>query len=141
MAGAVLFCYPQFALGRANRTHKSGYRDMSLHITPSLMLAILGPCEMQDMHGHTGLIVGRVVMQAGVMTLAVGNGRGTYVLNKQGPNLQIWSSSPVSGPVRYDWSDGHWRYARDGSELMSSLSKELTDLCGVPLTLTQPQDD
>merc|ERR1719310_471993 len=28
--------------------------------------------------------------------------RGTFVLNKQTPNQQIWMSSPVSGPLRYD---------------------------------------
>lgn len=26
---------------------------------------------------------------------------GTYVINKQPPNKQIWLSSPVSGPDRY----------------------------------------
>ena len=31
--------------------------------------------------------------------------KGTYVLNKQPPNKQIWLSSPVSGPKRYDWVD------------------------------------
>ncbi|KAI4241782.1 MAG: hypothetical protein L6R40_004328 [Gallowayella cf. fulva] len=28
---------------------------------------------------------------------------GTYVLNKQPPNKQIWLSSPISGPKRYDY--------------------------------------
>lgn len=32
--------------------------------------------------------------QQGVLTLDLGS-RGTYVLNKQAPNHQIWSSSPV----------------------------------------------
>lgn len=31
----------------------------------------------------------------GVLTLRLGDGRGTYVLNKQAPNKQIWVSSPV----------------------------------------------
>ena len=30
---------------------------------------------------------------------------GTYVLNKQGPNRQIWVSSPVSGPLRFDFDE------------------------------------
>lgn len=76
-----------------------------------------------------------------MLTLSVGGGKGTYVLNKQGPNLQIWSSSPISGPVRYDWMDGKWQYARDGSELMSTLSKELSSLCGAPIALVQPVID
>lgn len=64
---------------------------------------------------------------------------GTYVLNKQPPNKQIWLSSPVSGPKRYDWivdqkkgegdSEGqvtrHWIYLRDGSDLSTLLNAEL----------------
>ena len=30
---------------------------------------------------------------------------GTYVINKQTPNKQIWLSSPISGPKRYDLSN------------------------------------
>jgi len=40
--------------------------------------------------------------QAGVLTLSFGD-VGKYVLNKQPPNKQIWLSSPVSGPSRYDY--------------------------------------
>lgn len=35
----------------------------------------------------------------GVLTLNLGS-HGTYVINKQSPNKQIWMSSPLSGPVR-----------------------------------------
>lgn len=61
-------------------------------------------------------------------------GVGTYVLNKQPPNKQIWLSSPVSGPKRYDWivernADGVdtrlWVYLRDGSVLTDLLNEEL----------------
>ncbi|XP_074585204.1 frataxin, mitochondrial [Curcuma longa] len=37
-----------------------------------------------------------------VLTLNLGT-LGTYVINKQTPNRQIWLSSPVSGPSRFDW--------------------------------------
>ncbi|KAI4201725.1 MAG: hypothetical protein LQ350_003079 [Teloschistes chrysophthalmus] len=40
--------------------------------------------------------------QSGVLTLAFPP-IGTYVLNKQPPNKQIWLSSPKSGPKRYDY--------------------------------------
>ena len=30
-----------------------------------------------------------------------------------------------SGPVRYDYQDGHWVYKRDGREMMEELSQEL----------------
>lgn len=78
-----------------------------------------------------------VEYSAGVLTLKFPPA-GTYVLNKQPPNKQIWLSSPVSGPKRYDWvvmSDsmhdkegtavGDWIYLRDGTTLSDLLRKEL----------------
>lgn len=40
----------------------------------------------------------------GVITAKVGRDKGTYVINKQTPNRQIWLSSPISGPKRQDLS-------------------------------------
>ena len=45
------------------------------------------------------------MLQQGVLTVRLGE-LGTYVINKQTPNRQIWMSSPVSGPMRYDWAPG-----------------------------------
>ena len=43
----------------------------------------------------------------GVLTISLGAQRGTYVLNKQAPNKQIWWSSPISDPtVREDGEVG-----------------------------------
>lgn len=39
----------------------------------------------------------------GVLTLALGPEIGTFVINKQPPNLQLWLSSPLSGPRRFDY--------------------------------------
>ncbi|PQE17419.1 mitochondrial iron uptake protein [Rutstroemia sp. NJR-2017a BVV2] len=63
---------------------------------------------------------------------------GTYVINKQPPNKQIWLSSPISGPKRYDFvvtsegqdskegtGEGEWIYLRDGSSLNELLLKEI----------------
>lgn len=79
---------------------------------------------------------------------------GIYVLNKQPPNRQIWLSSPISGPKRYDYvaidpaetdvgssggdgasrggagvigqeKRGAWVYLRDGSTLSEVLREEL----------------
>jgi frataxin len=71
---------------------------------------------------------------------------GTYVLNKQPPNKQIWLSSPLSGPKRFDWvvagegmnekegaGKGEWIYLRDGSSLAEILKKEL----GIDTTVVQ----
>lgn len=62
---------------------------------------------------------------------------GTYVINKQPPNKQIWLSSPLSGPKRYDYvvtsegqeskqdtATGGWVYLRDGSSLSELLQEE-----------------
>ncbi|KAJ5297442.1 hypothetical protein PENANT_c005G03254 [Penicillium antarcticum] len=78
---------------------------------------------------------------AGVLNISV-PAIGTYVLNKQPPNKQIWLSSPISGPKRYDWIvegdymhekqdsrpfvNGQWIYLRDGSNLTDLLNSELT---------------
>lgn len=64
---------------------------------------------------------------------------GTYVINKQANNKQIWLSSPTSGPKRFDWvlagegmhekeggGQGDWVYLRDGSSLTDLLQKELS---------------
>ncbi|KAI7797995.1 frataxin, partial [Triplophysa rosa] len=67
-----------------------------------------------------------VVFSSGVLTMKVGSGHGTYVINKQTPNQQIWLSSPTSGPKRYDWTGERWVYARDGMTLHKLLSKELS---------------
>ncbi|KAI1741168.1 mitochondrial chaperone Frataxin [Xylaria scruposa] len=74
--------------------------------------------------------------QAGVMNLRI-NDVGTYVINKQPPNKQIWLSSPTSGPKRYDWvvisegqdqkqdtARGDWIYMRDGTSLSELLRYE-----------------
>lgn len=56
------------------------------------------------------------------------------MLNKQPPNKQIWLSSPVSGPKRYDYVNkegnigdevGEWVYLRDNSLLSHLLESEL----------------
>ncbi|KAK6504619.1 Mitochondrial chaperone Frataxin [Arthrobotrys musiformis] len=66
-----------------------------------------------------------VEFSAGVLTLDTPN--GTYVINKQPPNKQIWLSSPVSGPKRYDWieAEGQWVYSRDKSTLSALLTEEV----------------
>ncbi|KAM3610327.1 uncharacterized protein V6R79_002312 [Siganus canaliculatus] len=67
-----------------------------------------------------------VVFSSGVLTIKVGGDHGTYVINKQTPNKQIWLSSPTSGPKRYDWTGERWVYAHDGISLHQLLSKEFS---------------
>ncbi|UNI19945.1 Ferroxidase [Purpureocillium takamizusanense] len=81
---------------------------------------------------------------AGVMTITVAD-KGTYVINKQPPNKQIWLSSPISGPKRYDWciigegqgekegtGSGNWIYTRDGVSLNDLILEELDVVIDVP---------
>ncbi|KAG7332645.1 hypothetical protein KOW79_004479 [Hemibagrus wyckioides] len=67
-----------------------------------------------------------VVFSSGVLTVKVGGDHGTYVINKQTPNKQIWLSSPISGPKRYDWTGERWVYTHDGMALHDLLSKEFS---------------
>uniref|UniRef100_A0A0M3IHM8 ferroxidase n=1 Tax=Ascaris lumbricoides TaxID=6252 RepID=A0A0M3IHM8_ASCLU len=83
----------------------------------------------------------------GVITAKVGRDKGTYVINKQTPNRQIWLSSPISGPKRqdlshltllycvssqlmYDLIDDKWIYSHDGVSLDSLLNDEFRRLFG-----------
>ncbi|OBA25549.1 Frataxin [Hanseniaspora valbyensis NRRL Y-1626] len=56
---------------------------------------------------------------------------GTYVINKQPPNKQIWLSSPISGPFRFDYDSliNDWVSLRDHGEtkLLNLLNKEISD--------------
>lgn len=72
---------------------------------------------------------GDVEHAQGVLTVKLGS-HGTYVINKQTPNRQIWLSSPLTGPFRYDYHEGSWVYHRDGRELLSQLQQELKQLLG-----------
>lgn len=72
-----------------------------------------------------------------VLTVKLGD-LGTYVLNKQTPNRQLWLSSPVSGPSRFDWDRDTkaWIYRRNKANLYKILEDELEQLCGKPIVLS-----
>lgn len=77
-----------------------------------------------------------VTLNNGVLTVKVSNSWGTYVINKQVPNKQIWLSSPKSGPKRYDYIDGVWIYKHDNSTLHNLLNKEVSDAIGQAVDFT-----
>nr|AAH58533.1 Fxn protein [Mus musculus] len=72
----------------------------------------------------------------GVLTIKLGGDLGTYVINKQTPNKQIWLSSPSSGPKRYDWTGKNWVYSHDGVSLHELLARELTKALNTKLDLS-----
>lgn len=83
--------------------------------------------KLEEVVEAAGLPEADLEYSQGVLTLELGE-HGTYVINKQGPNKQLWMSSPVSGPVRYDWSNGLWEYKRDGHTMHTRLQTELRKL-------------
>lgn len=64
----------------------------------------------------------------GVLTVKFGDPYGTYVINRQTPNRQIWLSSPTSGPKRYDFINGQWIYKHDGKSLHELLNNEIPSI-------------
>ncbi|KAM0752461.1 Frataxin, partial [Meredithblackwellia eburnea MCA 4105] len=79
---------------------------------------------------------------SGVLTLDLGD-NGTYVINKQPPNKQIWLSSPLSGPKRYDYDQTHrvWFYHRDGTLLRDLLNNELKVLMSPTIDVDLGEED
>ncbi|RZF35837.1 hypothetical protein LSTR_LSTR008943 [Laodelphax striatellus] len=73
-----------------------------------------------------------VVFGDGVLTVQFGEQHGTYVINRQSPNLQIWLSSPTSGPKRYDFlpSKQSWIYKHDNRSLHQLLQEEIAEIVG-----------
>lgn len=67
-------------------------------------------------------------LQSGVLTLSL-TPHGTYVINKQPPNQQIWISSPLSGPMRFSYNEGTWVHHRQkGVTLGGLLDKEMREI-------------
>ena len=67
-----------------------------------------------------------VSLSSGVLTIAMPP-HGTWVLNKQTPNQQIWWSSPISGPRRYEYENEHWVFTRVSDGGSETLGQALRD--------------
>jgi frataxin len=68
-----------------------------------------------------------VSLNNGVLTVVVDD-QHTYVINKQTPNRQLWLSSPISGPKRFDLVQGSWVDKGDKMEISSLINNELAKL-------------
>jgi frataxin len=76
-----------------------------------------------------------ITFASGVMTLVMPP-HGTWVINKQSPNQQLWWSSPISGPRRYEYQDGDWVFTRDESHsitLAQTLKEEIKQIYQVEI--------
>ncbi|XP_055681105.1 frataxin homolog, mitochondrial [Lutzomyia longipalpis] len=95
-----------------------------------------GLCEYfeQLVEGTPHLKSGDVFYSDGVLTVKLGAKYGTYVINRQSPNRQIWLSSPTSGPKRYDFipgenkGPGKWIYKHDSRSLHELLQEEIQEI-------------
>jgi len=61
---------------------------------------------------------------------------GTWVLNKQAPNEQIWLSSPFSGPRRFNYEHETQKWLdhrKEKASLQTVLENELTTALGVAM--------
>ncbi|KAM5538231.1 hypothetical protein V8D89_008118 [Ganoderma adspersum] len=87
--------------------------------------------SLENLLDETGETEYEVDYGSGVLTLRLGT-HGTYVINKQPPNKQIWLSSPFSGPKRYDYTPegDDWIYSRDARSLNELLNHELSEVFG-----------
>jgi len=96
------------------------------------LLQQLGDQVYDTFQGRTDV---DVEFSQGVLTLRFPN--GTFVLNTQTPNRQIWLSSPLSGPARYyyDLDTGKWRNSRDDHMLVDRLQKDLAVFTGCNIQL------
>ncbi|OQR84061.1 hypothetical protein ACHHYP_13938 [Achlya hypogyna] len=74
-----------------------------------------------------------ITLSQGVLTINLGED-GTWVLNKQAPNRQIWWSSPVSGPKRFEYDARlkKWFNTREKQqELVDLLTDEVEEITGI----------
>ncbi|GAA5848928.1 hypothetical protein JCM9279_004667 [Rhodotorula babjevae] len=126
---------PQYTIGDLTERQ---YHDLSNKTMDSLTEYLEEELEDLDLPGldveysaELTLCKTSTCGKSGVLTLKLGD-KGTYVINKQPPNKQIWLSSPVSGPKRYDYDSAQrvWFYARDGTTMHDLLNTELRDKLG-----------
>lgn len=75
-----------------------------------------------------------VELRGGILTLELEDGR-QFIVNKHGPNREIWLSSPVSGAHHFARSPEAWRSTRGPETLEGCLTADLERALGRPLAL------
>ena len=86
---------------------------------------------MEDYADDNATMEMDVDLAGDVLNVALG-ARGHFVLNKQSPNQQIWMSSPVCGPQRYDFRADtlSWHCRRENKGLLTMLADDFEALTG-----------
>jgi frataxin len=67
--------------------------------------------------------------------------KGSFVLNKQAPNVQLWLSSPISGPHHYNMVPGEggavaWLSDKDQHDLVEKMQRELSEVLSQRVTIS-----
>ena len=116
------------------------FHDIADHTLEAIM-SLLSPLEseLDDVD---------ISSAQGVLNVNLGSGRGFWVINKQTPNRQLWWSSPLSGPRRYEYSPTpssvlgldlelesikNWKATIDGKDMLWQLHKEMQQVAGMDL--------
>ncbi len=125
--------------------NESEYHSVADETLEDIQDAVEIAVEDNDIGGNDMESQPEVVYASGVLTMSFPP-HGTWVLNKQTPNRQIWWSSPISGPRRYEFDPetSEWVYTRSGeldSGSEETLSKAITDefqeIYGIELILSE----
>ena len=114
--------------GNSSRS-EAEYREIANESLEDISDAVEGACHDVDDFD--------IDLADGVLNIVLG-GHGTFVINMQVTNKQIWLSSPISGPARYNYDPDSetWVNNRDPDcELLAILASELSELVGAEVEL------
>nr|CCA26662.1 conserved hypothetical protein [Albugo laibachii Nc14] len=77
-----------------------------------------------------------ITLSQGVLKIDLAHA-GSWVINRQVPNKQLWWSSPLSGPRRYEYNPKSkcWENTRDKTELKNLLKREIEEAIGATVRL------
>lgn len=113
--------------------------DDTLHTIQDAVEDLIEDNYDTDTNSSDDDILPEVNYASGVLTLSFPP-HGTWVINKQTPNQQLWWSSPISGPRRYEYVEERerWVYTRvieegDGKE-SAPVAENDADTLGSILT-------
>ncbi|WUR02733.1 frataxin [Vairimorpha necatrix] len=54
---------------------------------------------------------------------------GEYLFNRQPSSLQLWGSSPLTGPSRFRMEEKEWIHEKKNIPLKKYLELEVSDIC------------
>eukprot|EP00760_Papus_ankaliazontas_P006047 PhM_4_TR12869/c0_g1_i1/m.29013/K19054/FXN; frataxin len=130
-------CLSSFANGRATMQRRmycmSGFTNKDYNTKADATLEMLSD-HASDWENNYPDIVTDVAFSSGVLEIETTNA-GKWVLNKQAPKLQIWLSSPKSGPSHYSHDDKTDTWVCDKTEqnMLHVLEKEFTEVLQKPV--------